>query len=171
MKAVFIGRFQPFHKGHLEAVKWILKDYGRVIIVIGSIQESFTDKNPFTSFERKEMVEKVFFKEKIKNFEIFGIPDMPNDAEWTKSILEITKSDKKEVVVFSENEWTRKSFEKVGVKVLNHPFFFNELHATEIRKRIHEGGDWKDLVPEEVFNYLKVIKAEDRLNFIRTGKI
>jgi nicotinamide-nucleotide adenylyltransferase len=162
MTAIFIGRFQPFHKGHLEVVKWILKDYERVIIVVGSIQESFTDKNPFTAFERKEMIEKTLSKEGIENYEIFGIPDVPNDAEWAEKILEIVKLDKKEGIVFSENEWTRKSFEKAGAKVLNHPFFFNELHATEIRKKIREGEKWDNLVSEEVFEYLKEIKAEDR---------
>jgi len=171
MTAVFIGRFQPFHKGHLEAVKWILKDYGRVIIVIGSVKESLTDKNPFTFYEREEMIEKTFLKSGIKNYEIFGVPDMPNDAEWAKKVLEIVKFDKNEAVLFSENEWTRKSFEEIGVKILNHPFFFDELHAMEIRKKINEGGDWKNLVPKEVFDYLKAIKVEDRFNFIRTGKI
>ena len=28
-KVVFVGRFQPFHNGHLEAIKWILGQTGR----------------------------------------------------------------------------------------------------------------------------------------------
>ena len=40
MTALFIGRFQPFHKGHLAAIKWILKKEGKIFIVIGSNQQS-----------------------------------------------------------------------------------------------------------------------------------
>ena len=31
-KKIFIGRFQPFHKGHLEAVKWIAKITERLLL-------------------------------------------------------------------------------------------------------------------------------------------
>jgi cytidyltransferase-like protein len=42
MPAIFVGRFQPFHKGHLKAIRWILKREKEIFIVIGSSQESFT---------------------------------------------------------------------------------------------------------------------------------
>jgi len=68
MSAIFVGRFQPFHKGHLEAIKWILKREKEILIFIGSLQESWQKDNPFSFFERKEMVEKALFSENIKNF-------------------------------------------------------------------------------------------------------
>lgn len=163
MTAIFVGRFQPFHKGHLAAVKWILKKNGRIFIVIGSIQEFSTNKNPLAFFERRKMIERVFAKEGIKNFEIFGISDTPDDGQWAEEVLKVVNLKKEEVVVFSENEWTRDSFKKLGAKVSDHPFFFNELHATEIRKRIAEGKEWEDLVPEDVVKYLKTIKGEERI--------
>ncbi|MEM2803284.1 MAG: adenylyltransferase/cytidyltransferase family protein, partial [Nitrososphaerota archaeon] len=33
-RAVFIGRFQPFHLGHLEAVKQILQECNELIIAV-----------------------------------------------------------------------------------------------------------------------------------------
>ena len=39
---LYVGRFQPFHLGHLEAIKHILKKVDTVIIAIGSAQYSHT---------------------------------------------------------------------------------------------------------------------------------
>ena len=55
-KALFIGRFQPFHQGHLDAIKQISED--EIIIGIGSSQYSKTDDNPYSFEERQKMIEK-----------------------------------------------------------------------------------------------------------------
>ncbi len=52
LTALLIGRFQPFHNGHLEVVKTISKKCDRMIIGIGSAQLSHTFENPFTAGER-----------------------------------------------------------------------------------------------------------------------
>ena len=78
--ALFIGRFQPFHIGHLKVIKWILKKYDKVIIVIGTSQESNTDKNPFSIEERKEMINKTLKTENIEKYEII-------DIEFLKTVI------------------------------------------------------------------------------------
>ncbi|MBP7820288.1 MAG: adenylyltransferase/cytidyltransferase family protein, partial [Candidatus Methanofastidiosum sp.] len=52
MRALYIGRFQPFHLGHLHVVKLILNSSKEIIIAIGSSQVSHTIQNPFTAGER-----------------------------------------------------------------------------------------------------------------------
>jgi len=74
-KVVFVGRFQPFHNGHLEAIKWILGQMGEVSIVIGSMQEYGQVNNPLDFKERKEILEAALKEAGIKNFKIFGLPD------------------------------------------------------------------------------------------------
>lgn len=54
--AVFIGRFQPFHNGHLQALKSALEIAEEVILVIGSYKASCNIKNPLTYEERVEMI-------------------------------------------------------------------------------------------------------------------
>jgi bifunctional NMN adenylyltransferase/nudix hydrolase len=54
--AVFIGRFQPFHNGHLEIVKTALEKAKRLIVVIGSSRAARTIKNPWTFEERAAMI-------------------------------------------------------------------------------------------------------------------
>ena len=166
MSAIFVGRFQPFHKGHLEAIKWILKREKEILIFIGSLQESWQKDNPFSFFERKEMVEKALFSENIKNFKIFGVPDFLADEIWAKKIFEIRKFKKNEVTVFTQNPWTKRCFKKIKIKTQPHPLFFNRLSATQIREKIADNKKWKDLVPEEVFKYLKEIRGEKRIKFL-----
>ncbi len=66
MTAFIIGRFQPFHKGHLEIIKTILKDNDHVIIGIGSAQFSHTLTNPFTAGERYLMISNTLEANNIK---------------------------------------------------------------------------------------------------------
>src|SRR4051812_30121619 len=54
--AVFVGRFQPFHNGHLCVVKEALRRAKRVLILIGSANMPRTVRNPWTWEERQEMI-------------------------------------------------------------------------------------------------------------------
>ncbi|MGA3854978.1 adenylyltransferase/cytidyltransferase family protein, partial [Bacillus pumilus] len=56
MRGFIIGRFQPFHKGHLEVIKKIAEEVDEIIIGIGSAQKSHTLENPFTAGERILMI-------------------------------------------------------------------------------------------------------------------
>ncbi|MFQ5883533.1 MAG: adenylyltransferase/cytidyltransferase family protein, partial [Thermoplasmata archaeon] len=47
---LLVGRFQPFHRGHLAMVRRILEDHSGIIFGVGSSQSKDTEKNPF-SFE------------------------------------------------------------------------------------------------------------------------
>ena len=58
MKALYIGRFQPFHNVHLKILQKFTKKYDEIIIGIGSAQYSNTLDNPFTLEERKLMIRK-----------------------------------------------------------------------------------------------------------------
>ena len=58
MKSLFIGRFQPFHKGHQLIIKKIKNNFEKINIGIGSSQYHHTITNPFTSDERKLMIKK-----------------------------------------------------------------------------------------------------------------
>ncbi|AJC49438.1 bifunctional nicotinamide-nucleotide adenylyltransferase/Nudix hydroxylase [Allofrancisella guangzhouensis] len=55
--AVFIGRFQPFHKGHLHNILKALSLSKRIIINVGSSFCASNIKNPFSFEQRKQMIE------------------------------------------------------------------------------------------------------------------
>lgn len=152
MKALFVGRFEPFHLGHLKVIKWILKKYDKLFIAIGSSQESNTSKNPFTLEERKKMIDNSLKSEGIekKKYEIFGIPDVYDDNAWVKSILKKVKFD----VLFTMNPWTKRCFDAFNIPVKEHPMFY-DISASKIRKMIKNNEDWQKLVPKEVQKIIK----------------
>jgi len=163
MPAIFIGRFQPFHKGHLKAIKWILKREKEIFIIIGSSQESFTKQNPFSVSERKKMIRKTLLAEKIKNFKIYSVSDFKDDIFWAKQVLRKTKLKSENVVVYTKNPWTKGCFRKIGIAIKTHPIFYNNLSATQIREKIAKRKRWKNLVPNIVFGFLRKIKGEKRI--------
>ncbi|MDE4957612.1 ADP-ribose pyrophosphatase, partial [Francisella tularensis subsp. holarctica] len=55
--SVFIGRFQPFHKCHLQNIIIALQNIKKVIINIGSCFNAPNIKNPFSFEQIKQMIE------------------------------------------------------------------------------------------------------------------
>jgi bifunctional NMN adenylyltransferase/nudix hydrolase len=55
--ALFIGRFQPFHLGHLAVINQALDTAKHVVVLVGSSSGARTMRNPWTFEERKRMLE------------------------------------------------------------------------------------------------------------------
>lgn len=173
LRGLYIGRFQPFHLGHLEAVKWILERVDEVIIGIGSSQYSHSLKNPFTTGERITMVIKALEWVGIKRrrFLTLPIPDIHMHSLWVKHVISLTPSFQ---TVFTNEPLTRRLFEEDGrFKLSPIPFFKRELYsATEIRRRIISGDSWEELVPKPIAEYIREIGGVERIRTLAsTDKI
>ena len=53
---IYIGRFSPFHHGHLETIKTASKLCQKLLIIVGSSHGPRTIKNPWTFEERKKFI-------------------------------------------------------------------------------------------------------------------
>lgn len=156
---LFIGRFQPFHKGHLHAIKKALDDIDEIIIGVGSSQYVNTEDNPFSVEERIDMIESTLAKEDIGNCTIFPVPDIGDDSRWVEHVeVLLPKFD----VVFSGNEFVMKLFRKKGYKVKKVDFL-EGVKGTDVRDRIIKNQDWKALVPEETFKVIDKAKGVKRI--------
>lgn len=85
-----LGRFQVFHKGHAAIVRAGLELCNKVVILVGSSQESLTKANPFSFELRKAMISKVFKKEfEEDRLIILGLPDIGvgNNDIWGRYVL------------------------------------------------------------------------------------
>ena len=73
-RGLFVGRFQPFHNGHLEVIKRILTEVDELIIIVGSAQYSHRLDNPFTAGERIAMIKRALGEIGVEFSRIWIIP-------------------------------------------------------------------------------------------------
>lgn len=161
MDGLLIGRFQPFHLGHLSAVKFALTQVENLYIGIGSSNRYNEKRNPFSAEERKEMIESSVDGSDLKKCKIYFVPDVNDHAKWTYHVDSIIP---KYDVVFSNDDFTHELYKKRGIKVISVPLKQREiLSGTDIRQKIAMGQSWSELVPEGTAKVLAKINAKDRL--------
>ena len=162
-RGLFVGRFQPFHKGHLESVKKILEKVDELVIVVGSSQYSHSLDNPFTAGERITMIRKALQEEEIplSKIWIIPVPDIHQHKLWVSQIAGYAP---KFDVVYANEPLTRRLFMEAGFKVESMPFIKRKIYlATEIRKRMIAEENWKELVPNSVAKFIEDINGDLRL--------
>lgn len=87
-----VMRAQPLHIGHEKVIRDMLAKCGKVTIILGSIQEQGTARNPFSYTERKQMIKNVFDAEtESKRLRVIGLFDINNPTEWGKFVLDFLK--------------------------------------------------------------------------------
>jgi nicotinamide-nucleotide adenylyltransferase len=155
-RGLFIGRFQPFHLGHLAAIKFALRNVEELIIVIGSAEKSHEMRNPFTAGERIEMIKSSLDADSeidVRKIFIIPVPDINIHSLWTHQVDVLVPKYKS---VFTNDPFTCILFREKGTKVIEPTLHQREvLSATEVRSRMIEDGDWKKLV---TFQTVKVIE-------------
>lgn len=172
--AVFIGRLQPIHAGHIKVITEALKQVDEIIILIGSHNEAPSIRNPFNSNERAEMVELALAannvdlsRVKISVVENFSY----NDDRWVQEVHSVVHH-------LMWEEWSPDACEIyfVGPKKETDPdlkkLFPNwgkidipdvlDINATDIRKQIFEDDDC------EVYDYLTKTVSEGIKQWLQT---
>ncbi len=158
--ALIIGRFQPFHLGHLLLLEEAAKEADHILIGIGSSQVSRKKDNPFTSEERRAMI-----TESVKGIRrkilVYDIPDIGNNDLWVAHVEKIVP---KYDVVYTNGELERELFAKAGYRVHATGLFNRDKYSgTEIRRRILANEKWQHLVPEGTRTILKKIKGTEKI--------
>lgn len=161
MNGLLIGRFQPFHFGHLEALKFALSYVDHLWLGIGSSNKPTQKNNPFSASERRKMIKASIDSEMIKRIRIFDIPDLENHEKWIKNIDSIVP---KYEIVFTNDDLTQYLYSKRKIRVIVIPFTQRDvLSGTNIRDRIQNNQNWDHLVPKGTKDTLDEINAKARL--------
>ncbi|MFH0979888.1 MAG: pantetheine-phosphate adenylyltransferase [Candidatus Roizmanbacteria bacterium] len=154
--ALLIGRFQPFHKGHLYLVKKTLEKADKLVFGIGSTS-IYDENNPLDYETRRKIIKAVAYKEKIEDrvIKIIPLEDFFNDKKWLNNV-------KKQVgdfdLVVGNNEWTNKIMEKAGYHVKRFPYYKRYLYeGWRIRKLSKEGKKWEERVPDYLISNFELL--------------
>ena len=152
MNGLLIGRFQPFHLGHLEALQFALSIVDKLWVGLGSSNKSIEKNNPFSAEERKEMILSSIDDSMKNKITIYFIPDVDNHVKWIEKIDTIVP---KFDIVFSNDPLTDHLYSKRTVQVISIPFLNRDtLSGTNIRNSILNDQKWKNFVPEGTKNFL-----------------
>jgi len=161
MNGLLIGRFQPFHLGHLEALRFALSKVDKLWVGLGSSNRPVEKDNPFTAQQRKEMVLSSIDDSMKEKISIYFIPDVDNHIQWIEKIDTIVP---KFDIIFSNDDLTKHLYSKRNIKVLAIPFLNRgSLSGTNIRNLILNDQKWEDFVPDGTRNFLKNTSAKELL--------
>ena len=152
---LFIGRFQPFHKGHLYIIRKALRNYVDSLIIGVGTANRRDSENPLSFEARKKILEEVIKNEKwagkIKT--IIPINDyLESDDIWLQKTTEMTGPFD---AVLGNNEWVNGIFEKAGYPVQRLGYFKRYLYEGEkIRTLAREGKRWENRVPDYTLRFI-----------------
>ncbi|HEX2124920.1 MAG TPA: nicotinamide-nucleotide adenylyltransferase [Nitrososphaeraceae archaeon] len=166
-RGLFVGRFQPFHLGHLATVKFALNRVKELVIVIGSAQTSHEMRNPFTAGERIQMIRNSLVADSevdIRRILLIPVSDIYIHSLWTYQVdILVPKYD----VVFTNDLLTALLFKEREIKVVEPSLYRRkELSATEVRLKMAKDEDWKKLVPFQTAKVVEDIQGVERIKAI-----
>jgi bifunctional NMN adenylyltransferase/nudix hydrolase len=159
---VFIGRFQPFHNGHLHVINQASELAEKVLVLVGSADCNPDARNPFTFYDRKDMIENSVDVSKVDVF-VEALNDHPYQEEtWLEEVQQIVSmyagaAEKIGLIGHAKDHSSYylklfPNYESVNVNGVN----ANEgtlLDATEIRKLFFK----KDFSPANDRKLLKLV--------------
>ena len=162
-RGLYVGRFQPFHLGHLSVIKHILSRVDELVIVVGSAQYSHKLNDPFTAGERLTMIRKALNEASVECGRVWVVPvnDVHLHMMWVSAVEGFTPHFD---VVYSNEPLSRRLFTEAGYKVESVRFYERESYSsTVIREKMLEGRKWEKLVPKSVAAYIKEIDGVNRM--------
>jgi len=161
MNGLLIGRFQPFHLGHLEALHFALSKVNKLWIGLGSSNKSVEKNNPFSAEERKEMILSSIDDSMKNKISVYFIPDLDNHVKWIEKIDTIVP---KFDIIFSNDPLIDHLYSKRTIQITLIPFLKRDtLSGTNIRNLIISDQEWENFVPEGTKNFLININVKERL--------
>lgn len=176
--SVFIGRFQPFHKGHLHNILVALEHSERIIINVGSSFNASNIKNPFSFEQRKQMIEQDldFVGVDLAKVEIEPLADFfYQEQKWEEALRSnvkkhICEGDSVAIAghIKDSSSYYIESFPEWGyIPVEN----YKSYNATDFRKSFYEGEILSDYMCSEdedfgTHNFLKEFIATERYQYL-----
>jgi len=176
-RGLMVGRFQPFHNGHLYLAKQILKECDELIIAIGSAQFNYIYKDPFTAGERVLMIHAALSSEPndvdLRKCYIIPIVNDENNARWFGHLKSMVPPFH---VLYTGNEFVI-GLASREVQIRKPTFLKKEQYnGTSIRKQIAtmqqknnqqlQQQNWKDLVPNAVSTIIEKLDGVKRIEML-----
>lgn len=164
------GRFQTFHIGHESLVETGIKLCDRILILIGSVQECGTERNPFNINTRTKMLRYIYGDN--ANILIYGVSDLTNEndirPEWGRYLLDnvdryIYKAP--ELMIYGNDESRSKWFDPEDIRDTSE-FIVNRgripISATMVREAMvfDKRKEWMSMVNPKLHKMYSELRDE-----------
>jgi len=160
-RALLIGRFQPFHKGHFSIIQEIIHDVQYLIICIGSSRQSFTPKNPFTCGERMLMIKRSLPEKWQSKIFLTGVDDINRYNVWVSHIEDLVPPFD---VVVTNSELTRTLFHRRDYSIYSPDLYSRGQYKGEIiRKMMGVSEEWMNMVPSDTAEVIISVDGPERI--------
>ena len=169
-RGLMIGRYQPFHLGHLSLAEQILSECEELVVAIGSPEANFSFNDPFTAGERITMVHETLKNRglRMSNCYVLPVPNSNNNYTWFENIRSIIPKVK---TVYSGNQFVQLLLPK-DVKIKSPTFVrYKMFNGTRIRNLIVRNGNWQNLVPKPVALFINEINGVSRIKKLKKTQI
>jgi len=165
--ALLLGRFQPFHLGHLDAIQQVFDSGVETLLIgIGSSQISHEPDNPFTAGERWQMIYRSLLKAGFttEQFHIMPLADIAHNHLWPHFVQQQSPPFS---TIFSGSKWVLELFNNALPAIKTTELKQQKaITATAVRTAILDGKILDDLVPSETITILQELEAQTRLKNI-----
>ena len=142
---LYVGKFQPFHSGHLHALQYSASHVDKLIVMIGSSQYSGLKNLPFSASKRRQMIEQSVTAKGLEMPIIVEVPDIDDSNHW---VDHVKKSMPHFDIVFTNNEIVKELFEAKNIPVSPIPFLPG-VSGTLVRQKLEDkDSEWSALVPD-----------------------
>ncbi len=161
---LYIWRFQPCHIGHIDALKQAFERKAQKIIIwIGSVNESWTEKNPRNAKIREDFLKAAIQESGLpqERMEFFRIPDFTEDED---RLMYIEEQAPEFTHVMSWNNHVLDIFTQAWRTVVRQEERIH-INATLIRDALKRGDD--NFVSEYVLpSVLDILQNRDNSNIV-----
>ncbi|CAO3435638.1 bifunctional nicotinamide-nucleotide adenylyltransferase/Nudix hydroxylase [Azospirillum endophyticum] len=83
---VFVGRFRPFHLGHLTVMQRALSLGRYLVVLVGSSRQARSHRNPFRFEEVRSCILGAFSPDERERITVLPLIDRYNDLEWIRDV-------------------------------------------------------------------------------------
>jgi len=163
-RGILIGRFQPFHEGHMRVVEDIVDEVDELALGIGSADASHEPRNPFTAGERIMMIQNTLAALETMTYPV-PLDDMERNSVWVSHVESMSPWFD---IAYSNNPLVIRLFREDGIEVRQTKMFDRDnLKGSEIRELMSKNEDWEQFVPDTVVEVVEEVDGLDRIDALR----
>ena len=155
-----VARWQPVHRGHIPVLYALCDRAAQAIIGIGS-SNRHNLRNPFTLEETTDMIRLALAGR--GNYTLIPVPDLDDGPRWRVMVIDLFGP----LDLFVTDNPYVSSLLDADYQVIKPVELVPEderiaVNGTMVRKEMARGNGWRELVPDEVADYIVTRQLDDR---------